>query len=196
MKTKSLLTTLTLIVATLSFANSPHAQVSKYAGQETRQIKSLSPADIEELKRGGGWGLAKAAELNGMPGPAHLLELKDKIPLSAEQATAIEKIHANMKREAIKLGEMLISLELQLEQKFRTRKITDDELRTLLAAISDARNELRYIHLSTHLSTPALLSDEQIDHYNELRGYGSSDPCTNIPEGHNAAMWKKHNGCE
>lgn len=196
MKTKSLLKTLTLVVATLSFANFPHAQVSKYAGQEARQIKSLSATDIEELKRGGGWGLAKAAELNGMPGPAHLLELKDKIPLSSDQTTAIEKIHADMKRSAIKQGEMLIDLELQLEEKFRSRVITDNELRTLLDAISSARNELRYIHLSTHLSTPALLSDEQIDHYNKLRGYGSNDPCTNIPEGHNAAMWKKHNGCE
>ena len=31
---------------------------SSYAGQETRQIKSLSGEDIAELRRGGGWGLA------------------------------------------------------------------------------------------------------------------------------------------
>jgi hypothetical protein len=48
---------------------------------QSRAIKSLSDNDINELRRGGGWGLALAAELNGMPGPAHLLELKDKIPL-------------------------------------------------------------------------------------------------------------------
>ena len=45
---------------------------SPYAGQENRQIKSLSANDIQELKRGGGWGLAKAAELNGLPGPAQV----------------------------------------------------------------------------------------------------------------------------
>ena len=52
---------------------------SPYAGLEAREIKSLSEADIEELRRGGGWGLALPAELNGVPGPAHLLELRDEI---------------------------------------------------------------------------------------------------------------------
>ena len=32
---------------------------SKYAGQENREIKSLSPNDIEELQKGAGWGLDK-----------------------------------------------------------------------------------------------------------------------------------------
>jgi hypothetical protein len=56
-----------------------HAQpgpAMPYAGQDARDIKSLSAEDIAELRRGGGWGFAKSAELNGMPGPAHLLELK------------------------------------------------------------------------------------------------------------------------
>ena len=52
------------------------------------------------MRRGAGWGLALAAELNGVPGPAHLLELKDQIGLSAEQVRAIEEIFAQMKSEA------------------------------------------------------------------------------------------------
>ena len=75
-------------------ANSSHA--SPYAGLETRTIKSLSEADIEELRRGGGWGLALPAELNGVPGPAHLLELKNEIGLSPEQIAAIEEIFTEM----------------------------------------------------------------------------------------------------
>lgn len=59
-----------------------NAAASPYAGLETRAIKSLSDADIETLRQGGGWGLALAAELNGVPGPAHLLELKDEIGLA------------------------------------------------------------------------------------------------------------------
>ncbi|MBL4876875.1 MAG: hypothetical protein JKY10_10340, partial [Cohaesibacteraceae bacterium] len=54
---------------------------SHYAGEENRAIKSLSNADIAELKRGGGWGLAKAAELNGVPGPSHLLKMKNQVGL-------------------------------------------------------------------------------------------------------------------
>ena len=165
-----------------------------YAEQETRAITSLSDDDIAELQRGGGWGLAKAAELNGAPGPAHLLELKDAIPLTAEQVAAIQPIFARMQAEAIATGEKLIAAEAALDAAFVAGTVTDASLRTLLAEIERHRTELRYIHLSTHLTTPALLTPTQIARYNALRGYGD-DPCTNIPEGHNAAMWKKHNGC-
>jgi len=75
-----------VILAILVFftlpAQSETGAHSQYSGQENRDIKSLSPADIDKLQRCSVWGLAKAAELNGVPGPAHLLELKDEIPLS------------------------------------------------------------------------------------------------------------------
>jgi hypothetical protein len=117
-----------------------HRPASPYAGQETRAIKSLSEEDMAELRRGGGWGLAKAAELNGMPGPAHLLELKDAIPLSDEQVAAIAEIFATMKADAIVEGERLI-----LEEAFRTRSVTHDNLRQTLAKIEESRSVLRYI---------------------------------------------------
>lgn len=173
-----------------------HAGHSPYAGQESRALKSLSDDDIAELKRGGGWGLAKAAELNGMPGPAHLLELKDKIPLDTAQVAKIEEIFATMKAAAIVEGEKLIAHETELERQFRDRTITPESLRTLVGRIEQSRGALRTIHLETHLSTPALLSQEQIDRYNALRGYGASNPCATVPEGHDPAMWRKHNGCD
>jgi len=181
---------------TAQAAGDNHAHKSKYAGQEKRVIKSLSPDDIAELKRGGGWGLAKAAELNGVPGPAHLLELKDEIPLDAGQVTAITALRNAMKAQAMAQGEKLIALEQKLEHLFKSRTITDATLRTSLAAIADARRELRYTHLATHLKTPEILSEQQIKKYNELRGYGASDPCANPPKGHDAEMWRKHNGCK
>ena len=172
------------------------SDVSKYAGQEKRTIKSLSPDDIAELKRGGGWGLAKAAELNGVPGPAHLLEMKGKIALDDAQVSAITEIFEKMKAKAIKQGERLIALERELESHFQNRTITDAILRSSLDALAQARNELRYIHLATHLKTPEILTDDQITKYNALRGYSDPDPCANIPEGHDAKLWRKHNGCK
>lgn len=168
---------------------------SKYVGEETRAIKSLSPDDIAELKRGGGWGLAKAAELNGVPGPAHLLEMKDQVPLDAAQVLAITNIFQLMKTQAIEQGERLIALEGELENHFQNRTITDAILRKSLANIAKARQDLRYTHLATHLKTPEILSQEQIEKYNELRGYSNPDPCANVPEGPHAEMWRKHNGC-
>jgi hypothetical protein len=177
-------------------SDSQHSHLSKYSGQENRQIKSLSPKDIEELKQVGGWGLAKAAELTGVLGPAHLLEMKDEIPLSDVQVSAITQLFNQMKSQAIQQGERLIALEGELERHFQDRTITTEILRASLDGIADARKELRYIHLATHLKTPEVLSEDQIRRYNTLRGYSDPDPCANIPAGHKAEMWRKHNGCE
>jgi hypothetical protein len=88
MKTKVTVQVLVLLlVAAFAFSAADHSHKSKYAGEEKREIKSLSAADIEELQNGKGWGLAKAAELNGVPGPVQLLEMKEEIDLSAEQIT-------------------------------------------------------------------------------------------------------------
>ncbi|MDJ0956883.1 MAG: hypothetical protein QNI91_08510 [Arenicellales bacterium] len=173
-----------------------HSHTSEYVGQEIQAIKSLTPEDIAELKRGGGWGLAKAAELNGLPGPLHLLEMKEEIHLSDAQVTEITKIFNQMKSQAIQQGERLIALELELENHFQNRTVDNTILRSSLDAIEEVRKELRYIHLSAHLVTPGIVSEEQIAKYNLLRGYSVANPCLNIPEGHDAEMWRKHQGCE
>ena len=101
MKTKALVQVfISMLIATFGFSEADHSHKSKYAGEEKGEIKSLSATDIEELQNGKGWGLAKAAELNGVPGPAHLLEMKEEIELSAEQIRVIEKIYMKMKQES------------------------------------------------------------------------------------------------
>ncbi|WP_210163128.1 hypothetical protein [Salinarimonas rosea] len=184
------------ILLTLSAsAMAQHASPSPYAGAERRAIKSLSQEDLDELRRGGGWGLALAAELNGVPGPAHLLELKDAIGLTAEQVAAIEAIHAQMRSEARAAGERLIAAEAAIEAAFRAGGLDVGTLRGLVADAEAARADLRFVHLSRHLSTPPLLTADQIAAYAAARGYGS-DPCAAVPEGHDAAMWRRHNGCD
>ena len=168
---------------------------SKYVGQEHRNIKSLSAGDIEELKRGGGWGLAKAAELNGVPGPAHILEMEEEINLTDEQKKILQKIFNDMKVDAVALGEQLIHLEEKLNSGFSNGIMDQALLEKSVQEIEKTRAELRLVHLSTHLQTPNILTNEQIILYNKLRGY-SGDPCRNIPEGHDPEMWIKHNGCK
>lgn len=182
------------VAPAIALAQDHSGHASPYAGFETRAIKSLSETDLEELRRGGGWGLALAAELNGVPGPAHLLELSDEISLSADQVAAIQAIFDEMQSEAVAAGARLIEAEEAIEAAFRTGALDDERLRALIAEAEAARAELRFIHLSRHLSTPPLLSADQIARYNTLRGYGS-DPCANVPEGHNPEMWRRHNNC-
>lgn len=185
---------LIVVVAVSASANNSHHHAG-YAGQETRSIKSLSAEDIAELKAGSGWGLAKTAELNGVPGPKHLLEMKDEIDLSENQIAKIEKLFDEMNTAAVTLGLSLIEKEQQLELRFKTSLPSEHELRSLLDEISETRSALRFVHLAAHLKTPEILSNQQIDRYNNLRGYATADPCENIPEGHNREMWKRHNKC-
>ena len=192
---KSKLSLVLLFIFVTSMSVFAETYTSKYVGEEYRKIKSLSPDDVEELKKGGGWGLAKAAELNGLPGPAHILEMEDKIYLTDKQKKKIQKIYNEMKGEAIALGKQLIPLEMGLNRGFSNRNINQELLENYVREIEKVRAKLRIVHLSTHLQTPNILTNKQIILYNKLRGY-SKDPCQNIPEGHNAEMWKKHNGCK
>ena len=166
-----------------------------YAGFENREIKSLSDQDIAELRRGGGWGLALPAELNGLPGPAHLLELQEELALSSDQVAAITVMFEEMRTEAIAAGERFISAEAAVSTAFEDAEVSQEELVRLLAIAAEARAALRLVHLSRHLATPALLSDEQVRTYSVLRGY-SDDPCAKVPEGHDSTMWRRHNGCD
>lgn len=168
---------------------------SPYAGLETRTIKSLSEADIDELRRGAGWGLALPAELNGVPGPAHLLELREEIALSADQVARIEAIYAAMKADAVAAGERFIAAEQAIEAAFVSGELDDTRLRALIAASAAARAELRFVHLSRHLLTTPLLTGAQVDRYKVLRGY-AADPCASVPAGHDPDMWRRHNACD
>ena len=165
-----------------------------YAGQQDREIKSLSAQDLDELGRGAGWGLARAAELNGVPGPSHLLELSGELALNEEQVAAITAIRDRMSRDAVEVGERFVAAERALDEAFAAGVPELEELERLTREAGEARAALRLVHLAAHLETPDLISAAQVERYNALRGY-TSDPCANVPAGHNAAMWKRHNGC-
>lgn len=194
MKTNTLLLLLALCLPASTLAQHNHGVRTPYAGMQNRAIKSLSDNDIDELRRGGGWGLALAAELNGMPGPAHLLELKDQIPLTPDQVAKTQALFDDMRKAAIPAGERLIAAETALEAAFASGKVDEPSLRRLLAEAESAKTELRFIHLSQHFKTVTFLTPEQIKRYNILRGY-AEDPCKNIPAGHNPEMYRRHMGC-
>ncbi len=188
----------TLVCFTCTFLVSGEAlseSVSKYSGQQAREIKSLSQADIKELKRGGGWGLAKPAELNGLPGPSHVLEMKDDLHLDEKQISEITDIFNRMNSRAVYISKKFIKAEQHLDYLFKTERMNETKLLDVLKISSKARQELRYIHLAAHLKTSRLLSGDQIQSYNSARGYIGSEKCKITPKGHDVELWKKHNGC-
>lgn len=170
-----------------------------YAGQQNRAITSLSADDQKAIANGEGWGLAKPAELNGVPGPAHLLELADKIGLSPEQVEKLQKLFKDMKAQAIALGNEYTAAEKAVDDYFRSGSFSDRALREKVDQAEQARANLRFLHLSYHHRTLDVVTPEQVKQYNELRGYSPkviSDPCANVPEGHDPVMFRKHMGCD
>jgi Spy/CpxP family protein refolding chaperone len=183
-----------LSISFVLIADEKESHKSNYTGEVDRVIKSLSAKDIEDLTLGNGMGLAKAAELNGYPGPKHVLEMQEQLFLEKEQLTSINQIFEDMKSQAQSQGQKLISLEKELNDYFSNTTITNDILETTSKKIAEAKSNLRYIHLSAHIKTTEILSKNQIKKYNQLRGY-ADNPCKKIPEGHNKEMWMLHNGC-
>src|SRR5260370_37040443 len=61
------------------------AETSPYTGMQNRSLKALSEQQIEDLRGGRGMGMALAAELNGDPGPAHVLDLAGPLDLTGAQ---------------------------------------------------------------------------------------------------------------
>jgi len=145
-----------------------------YAGQQARSIKSLSGDDIAAMRKGEGMGMAKAAELNGYPGPAHVLQLAAKLGLTEIQQRDVQAIFDRMSAAAKPLGGELIAQEQALDQLFAKGEITPDRLAAATAAIAELQGRLRAVHLSAHLETRALLNADQIARYQQLRGYGAS----------------------
>jgi len=149
---------------------------SPYAGMQARSIKSLSEQQVADLRAGRGMGLALPAELNGYPGPSHLLELADRLDLSTAQRDRIRQLFDSMKAEAVPIGTKLIEQETALDQQFASRSITPDRLQAATAEIGATQAELRNTHLKYHLETAQILSVDQMRQYAVLRGYADNAP--------------------
>jgi Spy/CpxP family protein refolding chaperone len=160
------------LIASIAFVTSVHAQ-TPYAGMQGRSIKALSDQQIADLNAGRGMGLALAAELNGYPGPSHVLELADKLNLTADQRASMQRLFDAMKDEAMPLGSKLIEQEAELDRQFASRTVTPESLKASTAAVAATQGILRETHLKYHLSTGSILTPAQMTKYAELRGYGS-----------------------
>jgi Spy/CpxP family protein refolding chaperone len=149
----------------------PGQQPSPYVGFETREVKTLSAERQEGLRLGRGLGYALAAELNGLPGPMHVIELAEPLGLDPDQKTRAQAVFNRMQKDAIAVGQALIAAEAHLDRMFQMKQATPDrvEAQTAVAAAQEAR--LRAIHLNAHLAMIDILTPEQIESYARLRGY-------------------------
>ena len=175
-----------LFVVGIASANLALAQAhSPYAGQQHRDIKSLSAEDVDGYLSGKGMGLARAAELNGYPGPMHVLELAERLDLSAEQLARTQALFDAMQRQAIDAGRALLDEERALDDLFRSKAATPARLEQALARVAQRHADVRRVHLAAHIAQIEILRPDQVRLYDELRGYGGGAAAPH-PQGHGA----------
>jgi hypothetical protein len=171
------------LVAPLAVAGAAQTAESPYTVLENRPIKALSADQVEGYETGQGMGFALAAELNGYPGPKHVLEFGSELGLSEAQLGSTEKAFADMKESAEDLGGQIVTLERELDQLFASHAIDAENLATQVAQIAQLQGQLRTVHLSAHLVMMGILNHDQIRRYIELRGYHGGEHQGHHPDG-------------
>jgi len=121
---------------------------------------------------GRGFGMAFAADQNGYPGPMHVLELQDRLTLTADQEAKAQALMHAMFSESKPKSARLLEAEAKLRRLFADRAADDAAVRAAVAEVERARAEVRLVHLLTHLKTRDLLTEDQRRLYHEARWGG------------------------
>jgi Spy/CpxP family protein refolding chaperone len=155
----------------LSSALAVFAQPSPYTDRVNLPVKALSEDAMKAYRDGTGMGLAIPAELNGYPGPRHLLDMAGHLELTDAQKASLQAIFDPMHADAVRLGGEIIDLERKLDEAFARGTASDDEVRTLTREIASRQGQLRFVHLKAHIATKKVLNADQIAMYEKMRGY-------------------------
>jgi len=161
--------------ADVAGAKAPPRAMSPYANQPASPIRGLSAQEYDDLQNGRGMGLARAAELNGYPGPRHVLDLSAQLQLGAGVATEIESLYMTMDTDARRLGAEILANEQVLNQAFERGSATDEQVAALLENLGALYGQLRGVHMRAHVAVRQLLTPAQILIYNQVRGYAMSN---------------------
>ena len=168
----------TMLVSVASPALAQDSLLSPYRASQVGDVRGLTPQEIADLEAGRGMGLARAAELNGYPGPRHVLDAAQagRLPLSADQTRQVQQLFDRMAARAQRLGTLVLDAERDLERAFRSAHMEPPDLEARVSRIAGLHGQLRAVHLEAHLATRAILTDAQVRRYNELRGYAEHPP--------------------
>src|SRR5881397_1627045 len=153
-------------LAAIAWAQHGHGS----AGVEGHQVAQACATEFEKVVSDGrGFGLAFAADQNGYPGPMHVLELRDRLKLTADQAAKMQELMHAMFAESRPRGAWLLEAEAKLRRLFADRTADEAAVRAAVREVERARSEVRLVHLLTHLKTRDLLTEDQRRVYHEAR---------------------------
>lgn len=183
---------LALLILTAGTVQGEAVGHGSYAEFHSREIKALAPSDVEGLRQGSGMGLALPAELNGYPGPMHVLELADALSLTEEQRERTEQAFERMRERASDLGEQVIQSERELDRLFAERRATLEEVERLSGDTAQLWGQLRAVHLEYHLLMLEILDDDQVRRYGHLRSHPGNGNGNGHGHGHGHGDGHRH----
>lgn len=152
-----------------------------YAGHEQRPVKALSDQEMNDYLNGRGMGTSKAAELNHYPGPQHVIDHADQLGLSQDQLAKTREIHNAMAHEARRIGQQIVAKESDLEALYASQNANPENTQRAVQELANLQGQFRLAHLNAHLSMKEVLSPQQVESYDHVRGYDGTKPA---PQGH------------
>jgi len=168
--TRILMTTIVATAGLLGTASSVSWGQHGHGHDGGHQAAEACSAEFDKVVgEGRGFGLAFAADQNGYPGPLHVLELKDRLKLTADQEAKAQALLHAMFVESKPKSARLLEAEAKLRRLFADRAADDAAVRAAVGEVERARSEVRLVHLLTHLKTRELLTEDQRRIYHEAR---------------------------
>ena len=151
-------------------AGAQHAGHSAGAPHDGHRAAEACTTEFEQvIATGRGFGMAFAADQNGYPGPLHVLELRERLGLTADQVAKMETLMRDMFDQSRPKSARLLDAKAKLRRLFADGKADDGAVRTAVAEVERARSDVRLVHLLAHLRTRDLLFEQQRRAYHEAR---------------------------
>lgn len=137
----------------------PHPQAS---GDPASKLTDICARAFER-------DISKVADQSGYPSPAQVLELKERLKLTAEQETKVRSILTAASTESVQQNARLQEAEENLRGVLARPRPDESAVRAATMDAERARSEACLAQLMARLKTRDLLTDEQLRIYREAR---------------------------
>src|SRR5712692_2594350 len=137
-----------LLIAGSGGADAQHhaAHAGAEAVSHHALVQTYEKAFEQNVAEGRGFGMAFAADRNGYPGPLHVLELKDRLKLTADQEAKMQAMLAAMFAESKPKSARLLESEAKLRQLFAGSRADEAAVKAAVTEVETARTEVRLVH--------------------------------------------------
>lgn len=156
------------------------------AARQGTGIPALSAEQQAAYLDGRPMWMASTAEFNRYPDPRRVLELATALELTARQLQAITALVADTRRQAVDLGREIIAQEQKLNRIFAWHQATSTNIEDIVMEIGLLQALLRQTHLTARIQARDLLTETQVQRYEELQGTGAQDAADSNRMGCNA----------